>query len=497
MILDRGRATAPQNPPAEKTVLTLKGDSPDRYTYPDAGPVIRLPKEALAVRLAILPTLLLLSGLLLAPAVAAPVAPGPVEGTRIALDTSGDLGFWTLEAPEALQTIRQHNPALSNLRLNSHSPGDAVAPGGPVRMLYGGMDRSYVSLLRYRPHGRIELALKNAWYNRLETRSWIFEVAADHQSEGAETWISLTSREPLSDQWFEDYVQAPQTIPSSELILGSGYTWYRVLDQTGMRIDTEGGAPVTRPLTSSDDHHYYYPQAEPVSAGRRQGQRGSRGPVDPSLLNPYAEQGGMRPMGNNPYYTPWPRAQGWGYNPFLYHYGWMPYYSPYPIQVWAGPGVTVGTPYYLYDHRFGYGQLPGRYYINPTQRGLRTNFGDVLFSADIGRGGLILRGISDFIEGELNLGQRSGFALRLRGVRDLRGNLFQGGQPVVVYIDGMPYYPAFDPRTGQYVLNFRRDPRVFHHPQIQGGLGSRIRIQPADIRTGQVGIEGIELEPVG
>ncbi|MCG3152736.1 MAG: hypothetical protein GEEBNDBF_02039 [bacterium] len=419
---------------------------------------------------------LLLAGLLTAgPVLAAPIQQGNLEGTLITLDTRATLGPWTLPSSQVLNELRRQNPALSNIRVLTIAPGDAVAPGEAVRLQYGGMDRTYVSLLRYLPIGRVELALKNRFYNKLETRNWLIDVTADPAAEGSELWLSVTSRVPLPDDWFDTYAPRPDTITTDATLVGSTYTWYRVYDQTGMRIDRSGGQPYSgdeRPLA-------------PVY-----GESGSQGVVEQTLTNPYAAYGARTADQPNPYYRPLPRAGAYRQNPFLYRYGFLPYYSPVPMQVWIGPGGTLGQPYYLYDFG-GVGVLPAEFYISPRERGVRTNFRDVLFSADITRDGLILRGGDDFIEGELAIGGRSGFSLRLRDVRDNHGRRFTSGQPLVVYIDDLPYYPLLDPATGDFYLPFPVQ------PSIKGGLGSRIRVQPANIRTGAIGIGRIEVNSAG
>jgi|GEM_PF-6559207 len=413
---------------------------------------------------------------------AVPPSQGNIEGTYITVNETGQYGAWTMESFEALKELRQLNPALSSIRPVDLRPGDAVAPGETVTLRYGGLDRAYVSILRYRPSGRAELLMKNRYFNKLENRSWLFEVVAD-DTEGGETFVSVTSREAIPDDWFDANALMPQMITLNDGIAGSGYTWYRVLNQTGMQLDRSGGQPFSDGQNPSYNHQQYSYTEEGTGGVT---QTTNWGIVNQNLMNPYAAYGGMTANQPNPYYRPIPQAGSYRFNPFLHRYGYLPYYSPAPFQVWVGPGGSIGQPYYMYDMG-GVGVLPSEFYIAPNGRGVRTNFNDVLFSADITSNGLILRGGDDFIEGELSLGGREGFSLRLRDVRDSRGYRYHNGQPIIIFIDGQAFFPRIDPNTGDFILPLPSQ------PGMQGGLGSRIRVAPANIRTGPIGIGRIDV----
>ena len=398
---------------------------------------------------------------------------GAIEGTVIAVAEDGSLGAWALESLTPLATIRKLSPALSDIRLVNLPVGNAIAPESPVRLQFGGLDRTYVSLFRYHPDGHITLLLKNQHYNKLEAKTWLMDVTAD-SAEGAETYLSITSRTPLGDGDLEAMAKAPNGIQLKDPILGSSYTWYKVMDQTGTRLDTSGGNAIDGSA----------PHGHPFSGGGNN-DASNNGPATPKMGLEGALGSGLTPTQGNPYYNPY--AYGGLYNPFIRRYGYLPYYMPYQFVL---PGSVInGSLPGLYRPVYDFGNAfyaPQQYfYVLPTARGVRTNFLDLLLNAGFGGdGSILLRNDQDFVEGEINLNFGHGFSLRLGGVRDQRGDRFTVA-PVVIYIDGLAYVPLIDPNTGDYIVNV---------PSLGPGQpgGSRIRIQPT-AGVGPVGIDRIEV----
>ncbi|HYE79344.1 MAG TPA: hypothetical protein VEI97_15270, partial [bacterium] len=414
-----------------------------------------------------------LMGALVLPTVAE--EPAPAGDPTVQL-SGADIGTWYLTDRTVLDSLQMLNPAASDLRVFDNPDGSTLQPGEPLQLIYGGLTRSYVTILRYRPGGAVELMLRNEYFDKRADRRWEIDEIADTGHEGREVFLAITSRQPLDDDYLDRIAVAPHTIQLTDGILGSSYTWYQVKDQAGLRI--EPGQDST--------------QGRPLPGGRRNptSTQGSRGPVDESLRNPYADVGGITPTQGNPYYNPYLYGAGaYLYNPFVRQYGALPFYAPFPYGYpgyypEAGvyrPVIDLGNAFYAPNTYF---------YVIPRGNRVRTNFLDLIFNADVNNSGFILRGGNDFIEGQINLDfsdgkLRPGASIRLRGVRDSRGRFFNQ-PPIVVIIDGTPRIPVIDPNTGDMIVPM---PSMGMTP----GLGNRMRIQP-NVGVGPVQINEIVVE---
>ncbi|MEO7995540.1 MAG: hypothetical protein ABI743_14170 [bacterium] len=422
---------------------------------------------------------LLICALTVTPALASPPSGGAsqVDGTPVLVSEDGSLGSWQLSALNLLDGLYQYNPGLSDLRFAQTPRGNVVGPGETVTLRYSGMDGCYLNVVRYGPDGAATLLLNNVRFDKRSSRAWLMDATAGSM-EGNEVFLSLTTREPLIPGTLEKLALAPNTVRTFPEIVGSSYVGFKVLNQTGLRIEGDGITQANNYNNNGGGGGY---NGQYDQYPRQQESRGSS--YNDRIQQQYP--GAITVTEGNPYYTP-PMRGAYRYNPFLSRYGCMPFYAN-GLFIVPGAGGFAGPYRPVYDYGNAFYSPNTTFFILPTIRGVRTNFSDLAFSADFSRDGITFRGGNDFIEGALgiDLGSRgNGLTLRLRGVRDEFGRPFDV-TPVVIVIDGNPVQPLVDTNTGDWIVNLpRQDPQ---------GLGGRIRIAPANINGGPIHVDGIEV----